>query len=509
MSRSDWAWTALSAGLLVLGFAPSPLGFLSIVALVPLFHVLRKRQPFDAFRAGYVVGFLWASGTFYWIAWPTIAGFLGVLLIMPLVTGVFCLLLSRCIRLWGEGGLWAAPFLWVMLEVVTSYGQLAFPWNLLGNTLAAHPVWIQYAAITGVYGVSFWIVSMNVLIRRVILNPAKGRIVPILLLILPLAWGLAVQLRPFPGVRTLRVSLVQGNIDAYKKWTPEFIDSSFIVYDRMTRRIREQDPDLVLWPETATPCYLRHNARYWNWVRSLVDSLDVPLLTGAPDYAFGATNRIETYNAAFLFEPGSPVIGYYYKRHLVPFSEKIPFSETFPKMAAWVNRIVPDSGDYTAGDSTTVLNLRTRMHSQVSFSVAICFESIFPDLVRRFVSKGADFLVIITNDGWFGNTSGPRQHAAVAVLRAIENRRWVVRCANTGISECIDPYGRITDKTHWNQSVNLTRTISVGGPKTFYTEQATFISLFFLSVGGLIAFASILRKPNRFPLFQKRRRNPS
>ncbi len=478
MSRKDLILITVSGVLLVLAFAPFSFGFLSYIALVPLFCILKTGKPAHSFRAGYLTGFFWASGTLYWIAWPTPLGLLGVLLVLPTYCGIFSCAQSWLHRRWGEKSLWAAPFLWAGMEVFSSLGQLAFPWNLLGNTQASYPQLIQYASITGVFGISFWVVLLNVLVffgfekRENLRTVAVYFSAAFLVVLLSYTYGLRVLSRPLRSVTTLRVGLVQGNINAYKKWTPSFIDSNFVIYSQMTLECAKNKPEMIVWPETATPCYLRYRNYYLNWVKAIVDSVSVPLLTGTPDYEWTTPNRVKTYNAAFLFTPLSENIQRYCKKQLVPFAEKVPFSEAFPRAYAWLNRIIPDVGDYSCGDSATVFLFRSARVQRVPFSTVICFESIFPDLVSRFVSAGAGFLVVITNDGWFGNTSGPYQHSRIALLRAVENRRWVVRCANTGISEFVDPFGRVTQQTRLNESAVLTQTIQLNTERTFYTRHA-------------------------------------
>jgi apolipoprotein N-acyltransferase len=507
LNRRDWILTAVAAVLLTSAFSPLPFGFLSVFALVPFFRVITGKKNFEAFRAGYVLGFLWSAGTLYWIGWPTVGGLAGALLVMPLHAAFFALFLSMGTRHWGESAVWTAPLIWVALEVIGSHGQLAFPWNALGNTFSRYPLMIQPASIFGVYGISFGIVLMNVFVFFTTVHRRSFRkmLVPAsmaaLLFALQAAYGWRALSRPEPVRETLRVGLVQGNIDAYKKWTPSFIDSNFAVYDRMTRVVAAQNPELIVWPETATPCYLRHKTAYWRWIQSMVDSFSIPLMTGTPDYAWSVGEKIKTYNAAFMFEPDSQGVQYYYKKQLVPFAEKVPYVERIPRLGEWINRLVPDTGEYSAGDSTVVFSMARPGRGKAAFSVAICFESIFPELVSRFAGRGAQFLVVITNDGWFGNTSGPYQHAAISILRAVENRRWVVRCANTGISEFIDPFGRVVRRTRWNQCVALNQTISLLDRRTFYTGHASLLSAGFAAAGFLVCLCFLIVKKPQDGLF--------
>jgi apolipoprotein N-acyltransferase len=274
----------------------------------------------------------------------------------------------------------------------------------------------------------------------------------------------------------------------------------------MTRKAALQKPDLIVWPETATACYLRHRFVYLNWLKYLADNLNLFILTGSLDYVRKDSSKTRNYNAVFLLRPGSWQIDSYYKMRLVPFSERVPFVEVLPFLEKWALKVSGDVGDYSTGDSVVVFQFVSSGSGEIHrFSAHICFESVFPYLVARFVRKGAEFLVVITNDGWFGNTSGPRQHAQIAVFRAIENRRWVARCANTGISEFIDPYGRITDKAGWNQPAILTREIQPLTELTLFTRYPWFFSGTVLLINGIV-FAWTLLRQSAFRKLRSRRK---
>jgi apolipoprotein N-acyltransferase len=493
----------LAAVCMTAAYPPSPFGPLAFVGWVPFFMAIRGLTPKSALAVGFPTGFLVSLGTLYWIAWPTVPGCIGALLVMSCYFALFAFLLAWLGVNWGDNAFVLAPFVWTGIETLSSWGPLAFPWNSLAYTLTHTPMLIQFASITGAQGVSFWIVSVNVLVFFLVQTSGRRKrillFLLVLALVLPFLYGAAVFSRSQKSASrngTVRVAMIQGNIDPYKKWTPSFIDSNFIIYDRMTRNAALQKPDLVVWPETATACYLRHRFVYLNWIKYLADNLNTSILTGSLDYIRLDSSKTKNYNAAFLLHPGSWQIDSYYKMRLVPFSERVPFVEVIPFLEKWALKVSGDIGDYSSGDSISVFQfVSSRSGERHRFSVHICFESVFPYLVCKFVRRGAEFLVVITNDGWFGDTSGPRQHAQIAVLRAIENRRWVARCANTGVSEFIDPYGRITDKAGWNHEAILIREIQPLTELTLFVRYPWFFSGMVLLVNGVVFAWTILRQP--------------
>jgi apolipoprotein N-acyltransferase len=495
--RNDVFLSMATAALLSAAYPPVPAGPLSLIALVPFFFGIEGKRAVPAFRFGYATALVWNLATLYWIAWPTIPGFIGAMVILPLGMAVFSGGMAHLLRSFGWKAWVFAPFLWSATEILSALGPFAFPWNSLAVTLTGIPAWIQHAALAGAPGVSFWIVSVNGLAFaafRMLSRPraaaslAAGAAV---LALLPLAVGSRMPAGDASGA-AVRVSLAQGNIDPYKKWTPSFIDSNFIVYDRLTREAKRSVPDLVIWPETATPCYLRQRFVYLNWVKFLADSVSAPILTGSPDFEW-AGDTLRSFNAAFLIRPRVWTLDRYCKMKLVPFSERAPFADVIPAIGKLAMHVSEDIGDYSPGDSVSVFSFIPRGTGRAArFGVLICFESVFPDLVREFVAKGAEFLVIITNDGWFGDTSGPRQHAAIAVLRAVENRRWIARCANTGISEFIDPFGRVILSTDLNREVLLNGVIRARRDKTpFAVWFPWFQRLMLVTAGGALVAGAV------------------
>lgn len=485
----------LTAVGLIFSLPPFPTGFIAAVALVPFFFFIRFRKSGEAFRAGYLVGLVWAAGTLYWIGWATVIGLIGALIYIPISFALYALFQAFLYKRWGEWSFAAVPFVWTGIEILFSWGEMGFPWNSLAHTQTYTPVLIQYASITGMFGVVFWICLLNVLFYQLLRKawPWKrtfGLIAAILsLIVIPWIHGSVCVPKQTGSEGELKISLVQGNIDPYKKWSASYIDSSFTVYDRLTRVAFNDNPDMIVWPETAAPSPLRFRIHRLRWMKARVDRMGIPILTGAPDYIRENNRdpRIKTFNTAFLIRPDNWRLDSYAKMKLVPFGERVPLVGRFPFLYDLARKTDLDVGGFSPGDSIVVFEILPGSGtSKVRFSVIICYESIFPYLVRSFVEGGAQFLVVITNDGWFGNTSGPRQHAQIAVYRAIENRVWIARCANTGISEFIDPYGRIHSRTPFNREAVLTKSIALRKEDPYFVRHGTLFLTIILIADGLI-----------------------
>ena len=493
MNRQDIFKICLTAFGLVLVFPPFPLGLFAFIVLTPLFSLIETKSFKAVLSAGFVVGLIWGAGTVYWIGWATVLGVTGTLLVFACYWALFSALMHWLVRYWGRKAFWTTPVLWTGYEMLLATGPMAFPWNSLAHTQTYTPQAIQFISATGSHGITFWIVLVNVLFFFLMHESRKTlrfkglTIVTIVLLCAPWIHGSIVTDQDPDIVKPVRISLIQGNIDPYKKWTPEFVDSNFTIYQELSRIAGEANPDLIVWPETAAPSYLRRQYHYLRPIKHIVDSLQTPILTGAPDYHWIDRQNVRTYNAAFLIRPDSWHLDRYYKMRLVPFSERVPFSEYIPFLYEFSKKFTLDIGSFTAGDSLHIFKTRSKaLKESIRFATLICYDSVFPQLAREFVRRGAEFFVIITNDGWFGPTSGPYQHAQIARLRAIENRIWIARCANTGISEFISPFGKIVNRTRLNETSILTELIDLKFKPTFYDKYGGFFPFVVWGICGMI-----------------------
>ena len=255
-------------------------------------------------------------------------------------------------------------------------------------------------------------------------------------------------------------------------------------HQKLSRKALYPDTRLLIWPESSTPFYFQSEKDYQEAIFDIIRDKDVFLLLGSPSMEV-REGRLYNYNSAFLLSPLQKVAGKYDKIHLVPYGEYIPLKHFFP----FINKMVAGIGDFSSGDSISLLGL-----PEASFGVLICYEIIFPDLTRRFVKQGAQFLVNITNDAWFGKTSAPHQHLSMAVVRAIENRRYIARAANTGISAFIDATGEIKSASALFTESFLTGTIGIMDMKTFYTTYGDVFALISSLVSLLMLSYALLRK---------------
>ena len=459
----NYFYSIVSAFLLSFAFPPYHLGFMAYFGFVPMFFLIEHLSGWKAFKWGYVWGLFFHIANLYWIGYITLAGVVAAILFLSLYFGLFLYLASLFRDKLGDKAVYWYPFLWLLIEFLRSLGVIGFPWASIGYTQTYSINMIQFATVTGVFGVSFWVVWLNVFAFLMLKNWRERKksllygTIFLLLIFLPWTYGKLTIPSNDQFKEKIEVALLQGNIDPLEKWDEAFLARNFKLYEGMTRTaLKDTSLDLIIWPETATACYLRSRPKYLKRVNKLVDSSFVALLTGTPDYKFIGKGQYNAYNALFLILPYYRKIQHYYKRKLVPFGERVPFSHVFPALGRWLNALNTGIGDFTPGKAFNLFELPgTYLHkkglneikSPLKFAGVICYESIFQGEVRKFINKGAKFLVIVTNDAWFGASEAPYHHAQIAVFRAVENRISIARDANTGISMIIDPYGRVLKKT--------------------------------------------------------------
>jgi apolipoprotein N-acyltransferase len=342
---------------------------------------------------------------------------------------------------------------------------------------------IQVAELGGVWAVSFVVVAVNVALAGVVLLPRRPAAVGLGLAVALLgatlgfgAWRLS-HTAP-PGEVTIAV--MQPSIEQPLKWNPEHTASTVAVYGELTRAAARQRPDLIVWPETAAPTVLRRDPALLQMLTELAGTWQVALLVGSID--IGGTRDREIRNTAFLLTEHG-IVNRYDKIHLVPFGEFVPLSGIIGFVRGWAEFI----SELTPGARAVVF-----AGPPAPFGVVICYEGIFPNLVRRFVTGGARLIVNMTNDAWFGRTSGPLQHLAMYPLRAVEHRTAVVRAANTGVSALIMPSGRIMETLELFERGNLIARLPLRGGQTLYTRWGDWLPYASVAVSAAALLAAAL-----------------
>jgi apolipoprotein N-acyltransferase len=510
MKKRDILLSLLSGILLILSFPNFDLEFMAWFALVPLFYSIEGKGVRLSFELGFLTGIITFLGILYWIIVavhtygniPLIPSGLILLLLvayLALFVGAFtCFTRFTQIRS-GLQTMLFTPVLWVALEYLRSLLLTGFPWANLGYSQYLNIPFIQIADIVGVYGPSFAIVLVNATLFGILRQlskktfPAKEVIFTALVLLGLLIYGhlkMGIVERHTNRNPSLKIGLVQGNIDQSIKWDQSFQIETLEIYRKLSYTVAEEKPDLIIWPETATPFFFQDAEEYQPFILHIPKKTDAFLLFGTPSYRI-EKGRVVHYNSAYLVSPTGELVGKYDKIHLVPFGEYVPMQH----LLFFIGSLGEGIGDFKPGEQIFNFSL-----PQGKFGVLVCFEIIFPDLCRRFVKKGANFLVTITNDAWFGKTSAPYQHFSMATFRAVENRVFVARAANTGITGFIDPTGKILREGKIFTEEAMTGTIQLSDLKTFYTLYGDIFAWVCSVLSILLLVSTLVRKPQNPPL---------
>ena len=477
------AWGLLSAGLLALAFPAADLWPLAFVALVPLLVATAGAPPAGALAVGglsgtaFAAAHLWgltvAMAEFGGIARPLTALLLLLLAVyVGAYVGVFAAGWAWSARLPPVARLLFAGALWAALEYARTHLLTGFPWAFLAYTQYRNIPLIQVAAWTGVYGVSFLVALANLALTLLILHrhvwATAARVVLVGLAAFGAALGLPRLAHRPPEEPALRVAVVQGNIPQGVKWSPAWRLRTAEMYRRLTLEAARTAPTLIVWPETALPFVLTRDADAREWLGRLAVEARAFLVVGSPDVTAASPPRYT--NSAFLVSPERGITGRYDKIHLVPFGEYVPLR----RLLFFADKLAQGAiGDFVPGAEPTVLAA-----PDFHLGVTISYEVYFPQEVRQFVLRGADVLANITNDAWYGRTAAPYQHLAMAVFRAVENRAYLVRAANTGVSAIVAPDGRIVARSEIFTEAVLTGEVRLRPRQAFYTFYTHYGDLF-------------------------------
>jgi apolipoprotein N-acyltransferase len=535
--KSAWLLVLLSAGLQIAIFPLPNLYVLGWAAVAPLLiALLRAREPDtlqllagvklrpatpgQAFLLAYVCGILWYAGTCYWIyntmrqygGVGTLAA-LGLLflfcLYLAIYHGVFGLLISLLASRSDDVGtnpssrraLLLAPFAWVAVELARTR-ITGFPWDLLGISQVDNIPLSHIATVTGVYGLSFEIMVVNTALAAAFVIRAerggRSKRKPLLLAtsaaFIVLQAGRLISPPAMPTDHTAR--LVQENVPVLQggEWTKEYFEGTLKDLSRISLNPAGEDsssfssapppsvrPDLIVWPESPAPFYatdptfreavssIAREAQTW----MLVGSLGIRNAGDAPGHA------TQLFNSGSLVNPAGEWVGRYDKMHLVPFGEYVPFKPVF----GFAGGLTQEVGDFSPGTSRAPLQAGSKL------GVFICYESIFPDEIRQLAANGAEVLVNISNDGWYGDSGAYAQHLKQARMRAVENERWLLRDTNTGVTASIDPYGRVVSTIPRKVRAALDANYALTNVTTFYTRHGDWFAYLcaIISVAGLLS----------------------
>lgn len=511
----------LSGVMLGISYPPIPLPFLSFFAFVPFFYVIEKKETLASLnRFTYFTLFFFNLITLYWVgSWTKEADtFLMISGTALLFFNPFFYLIIPTLYYFSKKSfgkktaLFLFPLYWVTFEYLYSLTDARFPWLTLGNCLPYFNTFIQIADIVGVYGLSLIILFINIFIYLSIKDLKRKKkidnkfaLTTAALFFVVLIYGI-VRINNFKiADKKIKVGLIQPNLNPWDKWKAGSIDDQLNQYLELSERAINKGAKLIIWPESALPVYLL-SGNYEMEVERIhqfVSTKNILLMTGMPDKNFyfnkneAPKDAKETksgvlytsYNSILLFTPYSLNVQKYGKIKLVPFGEHVPFVEELPFLGDFIKWEVGISS-WNVGQHQTVFDLNESKNIPLKVGGVICIESIYPDFVAGFVQRGANLLVVVTNDSWYGNSSGPYQHKEISVLRAVENRKTLVRAANGGVTCIIDPLGRTIASTKL-----FTRDILVGDAAiedgvTIYSRYPSVVPLFssFISIVTILFF---------------------
>ena len=491
---------ALGAVALATSYPPFNLPFLSFVALAPAVllvrQAVREDDPLGAFRIGWWYGLAAHGLVLYWLIvalWhftPLSAlGYLATIAIEATWTGALFWFTVRVRQRVPGVPLWVVfPLAWTAVEwAVGHQGDIRFPWLGLGTSLADAPLLVQWADLAGARGVTLWLAWCNVLLVEGLLPPIGvpratwRRLLPVLASLVAVAAYGGWRERTLVTRPVGLIGLVQPNEGYWEKWRPEHEDSVVARLVSLTLRLQRRERlDMVVWPEAAIPGYFINHPQWDRAIAALARKERLPVLTGGLDVVFKDASPYDYFNAAFYYDSTGNRAPYlaYHKHELVPVVERVPFIN--PR---WIH--LQWFGGFGKGTGFPVYGPPGRR-----FGVLICYESIFENMARAYRSAGADFLVNVTNDAWYGRTSAPYQHASHLVLRAIETRMGVARAANSGISEFVDPLGHAYDQTSLETEAAVADRLRTSDVITLYVRWGDWVGT--LSVVATLGLAGML-----------------
>ena len=509
----------LSGLLLYLSFPPYNFSFLVWISLIPLLVSLCT----DSYLKSFFLAFL--TGAVFWalhVQWVNVVpnlpfvAFLFIVFFCALFFGLFGLSFTFVIHRTKWPKVLVAPFLWVTIEYIRSHlSFMSLPGALLGHSQHENIPIIQIASLASVYGISFLIVLVNAaftegLIFRMnfirgksfktalsvrVISSIAGAVIAVLITYL---WGFhQVQTLGSKEKDMLTVSLIQGNIPQNQKWDSGSRKMIMERYHDLTLKASNENPDLIVWPESSIPGDLMKDFLIHQSVMKIIRETGLPLLLGSSTQAkIGKGNKsyLKPINTAFLLDGMGRPLCSYNKMRLLPFAEYLPLKGRFP----WPRWLVPDSGNFVPGRNPVVFRF-----PKGNFGVVICWENLFPDVFRKFVEQGSQFMVNLTNEAWFEKSAASQQILAMSVFRAVENRVSLLRCANTGITCIIDPLGRVRGKVtdEKGNDIMVSGILTIGVPEpagpTLYTKYGDVFAVICCICAALLIISALLPEKAR------------
>lgn len=494
--KLSYSLTLFSGLMLILCQPPVSLFFLAYLALVPLFFALREGEGGHNFLMGFATGIVCYLGLVYWVV-VAMNGYGGIsvpfsvltllllVLYMALFTGLFTWLVSYLKNRFLIPYYLSAPPVWIVLEYVRTVFLTGFPWSFLAHSQYNFLPIVQVVSVTGTYFLSFLIVAVNVLVYQWLAErrfPRAFGAGVVALVAACLVFGFARMSAPIDG-RTVKASIVQGNIRQDVKFDEAYKNATISKYIDLTFA-HSGDANLIVWPETAMP-FIFLEDRASTVIRRVPVMLSRDLLLGT----ISRDGRGWFYNTAYVIGKRGEMAGTYSKTHLVPFGEYTPLVSLFP----FLGNISAATGDFRPGPSNDPITTDAGR-----LGMLICYEGVFPRLTAETVRRGAEVLVNITNDAWFGPTSAPYQHYAFYIFRAVETDRYLLRAANTGFSAIIDPRGRTMAKTGIFKEAVLNGEYKLRQGKTFYVRHGDyFVLLSFLFICAIVVVKAVSMRSGR------------
>lgn len=521
--RSEFGLALISGLMLGLSFPPLPFYILIFFALIPYFFVLEKRESLAGInRITYVMAFIYNAITLYWVgSWqPDTDPFLMIAGVTLLFFNPIIFLIPSTLYYFAKKSfnrrvaLFLFPLFWVAAEFLYSITDFRFPWVTLGHSLAYFKSFIQIAEFIGSFGLGILVIYINVFAYLGHYNYRKKKkflvyeIAALLLFLLPIFYGGIAIDNTEKVEKKVKVGIIQPNLNPWKKWEAGNVSQQLELYLELSQKEIDNGAELLIWPETALPVYLLAGGyeKTVQSIHSFCDTNNVYILTGMPhaNFYFDSTKappeskktksgtNYTSYNSILLFQPNSREVPMYGKIKLVPFGEKVPLVEHIPFLGDLIKWNVGISS-WNEGTEHKVFEIDLGK-KKINVAGVVCIESIYPRFISEFVANDAELIVVVTNDSWYGDSSGPYQHKEMSVLRAVENRRSVVRSANGGISCVIDKYGKTLIETGMFEKNSFSYDVELNSDKTVYSKTSYLLPWISLVSSIFIMFVFMFNK---------------